>query len=429
MSEIVRRVLRRKLLVLLAAACCALILAHAIATFVVGRRLDATVDRLQQRWGDLSLSSLAPPEVDKARNRAPVLRAAIDVVALDRDERQVVSSYATFDRSERDESRIEELDGILERHRLSFELLAAARERPQSNWYIPYEKGISADLPPLLDFINLSRLNVARTVRALDRGDGATALAAVEQGLAMTDSLSREPVLIVQLIRVACDRLNLGALRELLARADLDPSTLSRLQEELQPMADADPVRLGVLGEMKSFYHEMDRIEHGQSFGPGDPWIQRSGLVNWLLRPAIRDDTRFYLEQMSRTLERMRVAAHARDEWPTPRPRFYHFISRTALPNLENAVLRGELFRVRGQLARSAIALRRYRADHGGYPGDLEALVPDYLDAVPIDPFSGAPPVYAVEGRGFRLASTADGRVRPLPQPTDEVLRWEDDGG
>ena len=50
-----------------------------------------------------------------------------------------------------------------------------------------------------------------------------------------------------------------------------------------------------------------------------------------------------------------------------------------------------------------AVALRRFRLDHGTYPDALSALVPAYVARVPIDPFTGQPPVYARQGGGFHL--------------------------
>ncbi|NLE56726.1 MAG: hypothetical protein GX616_00080 [Planctomycetes bacterium] len=40
---------------------------------------------------------------------------------------------------------------------------------------------------------------------------------------------------------------------------------------------------------------------------------------------------------------------------------------------------------------RLIVACRRYELDHGELPPTLDALVPDYLDAVPVDPFDGKP--------------------------------------
>ena len=52
---------------------------------------------------------------------------------------------------------------------------------------------------------------------------------------------------------------------------------------------------------------------------------------------------------------------------------------------------------------RIAVAVERYRRDHGELlPNDLQDLVPTYLPAVPIDPFSG---------QEMRFAKVADGYV------------------
>lgn len=42
-------------------------------------------------------------------------------------------------------------------------------------------------------------------------------------------------------------------------------------------------------------------------------------------------------------------------------------------------------------LLRVCVAVLRYRADHGAYPAELQALVPRYLAALPGDPFGGSP--------------------------------------
>jgi hypothetical protein len=41
------------------------------------------------------------------------------------------------------------------------------------------------------------------------------------------------------------------------------------------------------------------------------------------------------------------------------------------------------------RIIRTMVALRRYEQQHGAYPDTLERLVPDYLAAIPVDPFGG----------------------------------------
>lgn len=69
------------------------------------------------------------------------------------------------------------------------------------------------------------------------------------------------------------------------------------------------------------------------------------------------------------------------------------------------------------RMAAASLACALYRNDHGGYPPDLAALVPAYLDKIPVDPFArdGAPLRYAIVDKGTRPLI---GTVGPDGQPT-----------
>jgi hypothetical protein len=56
-------------------------------------------------------------------------------------------------------------------------------------------------------------------------------------------------------------------------------------------------------------------------------------------------------------------------------------------------------------LVRSAIAARQYQQKHGELPASLAALVPEFLPAVPADPFDGKPLRMVAEGQGLKLYS------------------------
>jgi hypothetical protein len=67
-----------------------------------------------------------------------------------------------------------------------------------------------------------------------------------------------------------------------------------------------------------------------------------------------------------------------------------------------------------------AFALAAYHHDRGRYPARLDDLVPTYIKAVPVDLFSGKPPIYGLSGKGYLLYSVgANGK--------DDGGRWYDD--
>jgi len=55
------------------------------------------------------------------------------------------------------------------------------------------------------------------------------------------------------------------------------------------------------------------------------------------------------------------------------------------------------------KLLRTGIALERYRLKHGAYPAALTDLTPDFLTAVPVDPFTGKALLYRQQADGSPL--------------------------
>jgi hypothetical protein len=80
----------------------------------------------------------------------------------------------------------------------------------------------------------------------------------------------------------------------------------------------------------------------------------------------------------------------------------------------------------------TAIALKRYAVRHGKAPASLEALVPDFLSAVPIDYMDGKPVKYHLKPDGsFVLYSVGDdghddgGDASQSPADPDHHGRWD----
>lgn len=80
-------------------------------------------------------------------------------------------------------------------------------------------------------------------------------------------------------------------------------------------------------------------------------------------------------------------------------------VSQLIRPNFIRAhehVMRVESFR---NLAVTAIALRRYQLRHGRLAPNLDALIPEFVQSVPVDYMDGQPLRYRPDGAGFRLYS------------------------
>lgn len=104
---------------------------------------------------------------------------------------------------------------------------------------------------------------------------------------------------------------------------------------------------------------------------------------------------------------------------------------KALLSPLDAAALKYAISDARLEVDLAAVAAQAYLGEHGVYPPELEALVPDYLPAVPRDPFADAPLL-----SDFREPVT---RAHPASQRTPEGARvlviysvgpdGDDDGG
>jgi hypothetical protein len=77
----------------------------------------------------------------------------------------------------------------------------------------------------------------------------------------------------------------------------------------------------------------------------------------------------------------------------------------------------------------AAIAVERFRRREGRLPDSLEDLVPDFLEAVPMDPYDGQPIRFVIKKDAYLIyicgRDREDGGGIEDDQRTDEVIRIE----
>jgi len=99
---------------------------------------------------------------------------------------------------------------------------------------------------------------------------------------------------------------------------------------------------------------------------------------------------------------------------------FLHALTKMAIPALTRVAELDLRARAHLDLARTALALERYRLAGGKVPERLEELVPQYLPEVPSDPFDGNPIRYRRTDPGYCLYSIfEDGQDNGGKEKTD----------
>lgn len=110
---------------------------------------------------------------------------------------------------------------------------------------------------------------------------------------------------------------------------------------------------------------------------------------------------------------------------------WYQFYARTLAPVRSMAIKSWVRCEGKRQAMLVAIACERYRLKHGTWPEKLDALVPEFLDAVPLDPFDEKPIRFARIPEGIKVWSIGEdfvdngGDVRRLdPDPKKRPTDW-----
>ncbi len=294
----------------------------------------------------------------------------------------------------------------------------AAAAGGQCRYPIKFADGINALLPHIQDARKLARLLSLRLHVAVEAGDVPAAIESLELELALAATLDHEPTLIAQLVRIAVLGIALDDVALLVGDVPLSDLQLASLQKKIEAIDVQRPVKDGLFGERALGYltfHQLSQIEGMEMIAGEDGKLQRPG------------DCRVYLGFLREMIE-------AADESPAQ--------ARVTVKQIENKLIRqigtqnplerletvvtaqllpatGKVFDASARLqalrdsAAAGIAFRRYQLKHGQPPASLSALVPEFLAAVPSDPFAAgnSPLILVIDGDQFAIYSVgANGR-------------------
>jgi type II secretory pathway pseudopilin PulG len=111
--------------------------------------------------------------------------------------------------------------------------------------------------------------------------------------------------------------------------------------------------------------------------------------------------------------------------------RFRFTLSKLLLPPFQSAVIKEANSLAQVRLAQTALAIERFRLAHGQLPDKLDELVPQFLAAVPDDPFDGQPLRYHHLVKGYVIYSVGSdgedngGRERPVNVKSTDKTHYD----
>jgi hypothetical protein len=391
-----------------AAVCGLLLIVASCAGFDVieGHRVEAEVARFEARYGSLQVSAPASSAVPPADNRALVIRAAANLaVGLPGRPYHYIDFHTPAPVPP-------DLRAFAETNREAIRVAGDVRSRKQSSWGIDSQR----DMLPYQPIRILSDAVFVTALVHVEAGQADDATHDVVTGLGIAASLGQEPPMFVQFLRITVAQRQIEAIREIITQLEPSPAALLELASLLAEDRTPEPMLPAVLDEVRSVNAMFARMEDGDIDPNVVSYIYPMTWPSWpsvfvrpaarLGRPFVRQARVRYLQYMGQILDVL-TSPRPHPAMPElPSPKRWELVDR--LTEKFAAFSAGQAQSADNYMSafgatRIAVALRRYRQALGTYPENLSALVPRFLESLPINPFTGQPPMYARQGGGFTL--------------------------
>jgi len=278
------------------------------------------------------------------------------------------------------------------------ELREAMATRPLSRFPI-YEDGVATPLWHITALQQLEKVIALRAEAELRLNRSGDALADMQIGFRLFDSIRDEPFLISELVRVSVAAILMGPVWEGIASHRWTDAQLVILQTQLQQMNFLPDYLRSLRMERAESSVRMSAIyedphlanEYGiMRFWKG--WIYQSEIIaaretQQLLESVDIRNQRVDMQQVKRNEESLqdRVSRHAP----------YTALAAVSLPVLSEALRKSALMQTWVNEAVIACDIERYRLAHGTLPATLDEL---HMTGLPRDIINGQPLHYRVKG-------------------------------
>lgn len=291
-------------------------------------------------------------------------------------------------------------------------------------------RGMATELPHLSELRRLSSLFEVKATSDAAAGKTDDAVESVLAAFHVGESLAEEPVLISQLVRIACHSIAQSALGQVLGRTELSQPQLTRIEDAIGTIEARDTFYRGFVGE---FVNGLGAFDGGfpiqGTFGESQSVAQSTAtLYTWTFG---RGDRAWYVSQMIRIIDASRLPVEERLTRSKEIEReieagisWTRALSSILLPALSRGVDAGVRDHAGLRCARVAVAIEQFRLANGGsLPESLDTLMPQYLDAVPLDPYNRQPLLYKRLDPGYAVYSVGENLTDDGAEPEEEGRR------
>jgi len=316
----------------------------------------------------------------------------------------------------------------------TLELLHKGAAIEHSRYPIDLSKGFETLIPYLSDIRRGAKLLQLKAALHADSAEPELAARSITLTFGLARSLSREPILVSQLVRIACQGLAVSALEHIVNRTEFTGEQLVELSRTLANAEDHSTMFRAFAGE-RCVGVSIFKTPAAQIFqvldemGKRPPRLGVLGTALYKFTGLADMDAITYLDLMEDYIETTQLPTHQRRSavgaigakiGTIPK---IHILLRTFMPSFSRVATIDIRAIAQLRTARAALAIERYRLATGNLPGTLADLLPTYFDAVPKDPFDDKDLRYKKLETGFVVYSIGEdgnddgGKERPRKRP------------
>jgi len=422
----------------------ALFLVLAIMNAIWGAELRKTIAGMKARGEPMTIAEIVPAYVPPEKNAAVEFHKAFALMCGDKpDERYIpfkqgkikpdlekVNDY--FTKKSRDQVSAEDTKKILELANSPqlaeiFDVLNAAAAKPECNFDIRYEDGVTAPYPNMGILRTAIKLSSLKALARANKGDIVGACDTLMTSIKVSNHLRNEPALVMCLVRVACLQMTANTLNDIADNFQIPEENAKSLIVELEKINTTESLKKAFIGELWGFGQIIDRVISGK-FGYnyicsqiyyGPPPGDASRLAYFVWKLFIKRDyceylriTSLYPKVCDKPFYSSGEAINRIENDISHIPRYCVF-SRMFTPNLTGIFERNAEFQTKRAISKIKLALNIYKGKNIAFPENLEQLKPEILREIPIDELTGTPLTYKKDGEKYILFSAA---VRKLEE-------------
>ena len=422
------------------------IIIHTVLNIVWGRELRAKLAELKAKGEPITIAEIRPAPVPDKENAAVLYNKVFMLMTSGEggkpyipnkeggEENKTIGIIEDVkfysDISKWTEKQRQEVPKLVNSPDMQYiyALLEQASKRPECNFNLRYGDGAAMLLPHLAKMRSLARLLCVKALIEADAGKTDKSFNTVLTGLRISNHLKNEPVLISQLVRIACDRIVINCLEPLSSKYSISQERMKSLITELENHVGTEPFkkcmdteRICLAGvEFNKLLKRKYSIKELKAlFGSSDDFFLKLVYIEVTppFKPLLKKDFVCYLSFMSDMKELYNmsysesvIAGRNIELKLKTGISKYCVLTRMLVPALTRVREQMSLHEAQIQVCRTGLALKIYKAKYGTYPDSLflhslDKLTPDILKKVPSDPFTDRNLIYKRAKHGFILYS------------------------